>query len=112
MLVRASVDHAVVLPRASAAIHHGGIGTVHAAVRAGTVSIIVPFIADQPFWGAQLHERGLGPAPIRRSRLTAERLAEALDQTTAYQAAIDAASASMREEDGTLTALRVLESLR
>lgn len=112
VLVRASVDHVAVLPHASAAVHHGGIGTVHAAVRAGTVSIIVPFIADQPFWGAQLHERALGPAPVRRSRLTAERLAEALDEAAAYQAAVDVASASMREEDGTLTALRVLESLR
>ncbi len=79
---------------------------------AGTVSIVVPFIADQPFWGAQLHSRGLGPAPIRRSRLTAERLMAALEQIPSYQARVDAASASMRDEDGTAAALRVLESLR
>lgn len=112
VLVRRSVDHATVLPRASAAIHHGGIGTVHAGIRAGTVSIVLPFIADQPFWGAQLHRRGLGPAPIRRSRLTAARLTAALEEIPSYQARVDAAAASMRDEDGTGAALRVLESLR
>jgi sterol 3beta-glucosyltransferase len=112
VLVRRSVDHTAVLPRASAAIHHGGIGTVHAAVRSGTVSIVVPFIADQPFWGAQLHRRGLGPAPIRRNRLTAEHLSAALDEIPTYQVRVDAASERMREKDGTRAALRVIESLR
>src|SRR3712207_8206889 len=44
-----------VLPRCSVVVHHGGAGTVHAAVRAGVVSVTVPFLADQPFWGALLH---------------------------------------------------------
>jgi len=48
VLVRAGVPHATVLPRCSVAVHHGGAGTVHAAVRAGVVSVTVPFLADQP----------------------------------------------------------------
>ncbi|BDZ54034.1 glycosyltransferase [Agromyces marinus] len=106
-----SVDHAAVLPRATAAIHHGGIGTVHAATAAGTVSIVVPFIADQPFWGAMLHRRGLAPAPIPQKRLTAERVAEALASAPGFQAAVDAAAERMAGEDGAAEALGVLERI-
>lgn len=111
VLVRSSVDHARVLPRVAAAIHHGGIGTVHAVVRAGAVSIVVPFIADQSFWGARVHRAGLGPAPIPARRLTASRVASALAQVGVYREGVRRAAESLRSEDGTGSAVRALESL-
>ncbi|GAA1055093.1 glycosyltransferase [Agromyces luteolus] len=111
VFVTRSVDHPAVLPRAVAAVHHGGIGTVQAATAAGTVSIVVPFIADQPFWGAMLHHRGLAPAPIPHRRLTADRLADALAAAPEHRSAVDAAAARMAEEDGAAKALDVLERL-
>lgn len=111
VLVSESVDHRLVLPHAVAAVHHGGIGTVQAAMAAGTVSIIVPFIADQPFWGARLHGRGLGPAAIAQRRLTAERLAAAFADAPAYEPAVASVAERMSHEDGTGEALRVLERL-
>ncbi|MGQ7298282.1 hypothetical protein [Quadrisphaera sp. KR29] len=33
----------------------------------------VPFLADQPFWAALLHRRGLACAPLPARRLTAAR---------------------------------------
>lgn len=109
VLVRPTVDHVAVLPNAVVAIHHGGIGTVQSATAAGTVSIVVPFIADQPFWGALLHRRGLAPAPLPHRRLTAERLASALADAPSYAPAVGAAAARMAQEDGTGEALRTLE---
>mgnify|MGYP000112019775 CR=1 FL=1 len=109
--VTRSVDHAAVLPRAVAAVHHGGIGTVQAATAAGTVSIVVPFIADQPFWGARLHDRGLAPAPIPHRKLTADRVADALAAAPTFQSAVDAAAERMAGEDGAAVALGVLERL-
>ncbi|WP_448003399.1 glycosyltransferase [Agromyces bauzanensis] len=111
VFVTGSVDHAAVLPHAVAAVHHGGIGTVQAAMAAGTVSVIVPFIADQPFWGALLHRQGLGPAAIPQRRLTADRLAAAFAGAPAYAAAVRSAAERMSHEDGTGEALRVLERL-
>lgn len=111
VFVRRSVDHSVVLPRATAAVHHGGIGTVQAATASGTVSIVVPFIADQPFWGAMLQRHGLAPAPIPRKRLTADRLADALAAAPRFQSAVDAAAARMAGEDGAGEALGVLVRL-
>ncbi|WP_448808921.1 glycosyltransferase [Agromyces bauzanensis] len=107
-----SVDHAAVLPHAVAAVHHGGIGTVQAAMTAGTVSIVVPFIADQPFWGALLHRQGLGPAAIPQRKLSADRLAAAFAEAPTYAAAVRSAAERMSQEDGTGTALRVLELSR
>jgi sterol 3beta-glucosyltransferase len=85
VLVVDSVPHALVFPRAFAVIHHGGSGTTHAAVRAGVPSIVVPFIADQPFWGKRLQRKGLGPAPIPYWRMTAARLERALALAPLYR---------------------------
>lgn len=106
-----SVPHHLVLPHADAAVHHGGIGTVQAATRAGTVSIIVPFIADQPFWGAMLHRRGLTPSAIPQRRLTRTRLRGALDEAPMHSRQVAAAAEQMRDEDGTASALGIVASL-
>jgi sterol 3beta-glucosyltransferase len=111
LLVVQSVDHEAVLPRAEAAVIHGGIGTIQAAAGAGTVAVIVPFIADQPFWGARLHARGLSPAPIPQRRLTSERLTTALADAEGCEPAAAAAARTMATEDGTGTALTVLGAL-
>ncbi|MGJ9425351.1 glycosyltransferase [Nesterenkonia halotolerans] len=111
LLVTPSVPHEAVLPQALAAVHHGGIGTVHAATAAGAVSIPVPFIADQPFWGRRLHEQGLSPAPIPQRRLTAETLTRGLAEAESYRPAVESAARSMASEDGTGAAVQILEAL-
>jgi sterol 3beta-glucosyltransferase len=111
VLVRTSVAHHLVLPAAVAAIHHGGAGTVHAVARAGIPSVIVPFIADQPFWGHLLHRGGLAPEPIPYRKLTVDRLAHALGRTAGLRDQAVRTGERMREEDGTAAALDVLEGL-
>ncbi|OAE00971.1 glycosyl transferase [Arthrobacter sp. OY3WO11] len=111
VLVRESVAHHMVLPRAAAAIHHGGAGTVHAVARAGVPSVVVPFIADQPFWGAVLHRRGLGPQPVPYRKLTADRLARALSEARSCRNQAAHTGELMRAEDGTPVAFGVLENL-
>ncbi|MCW4385511.1 glycosyltransferase [Salinibacterium sp. SYSU T00001] len=105
-----SAPHARVLPSAAVAIHHGGAGTAHAVVRAGVPSVVVPFIADQPFWARQLHERGLAAAPIPARRVTAERLAHAIAAARDLQPATTAAAETMRHEHGTARALEIIEA--
>jgi sterol 3beta-glucosyltransferase len=110
VLVREAVPHAEVLARCAAAVHHGGAGTAHAAVRAGVVSACVPFLADQPFWGALLHRRGFGAVPVPARRLTAARLGAAL-AVLPDPAAVRTAARAMAAEDGCGTALAILEQL-
>lgn len=111
VLVVGSVPHSAVLRHATAAIHHGGIGTVQAATAAATPSVIVPFIADQPFWGSRLHAAGLAPAPIARRALNPARLGAALDEAERCRPRIAEAATAMAAEDGPGSALSVLASV-
>ena len=99
-------------PRVAAVVHHGGAGTTSAGLRAGVPSVIVPFFGDQPYWGQRVAALGVGPAPIPRKRLTAERLAQAIQQAVADQtrrARAAALGAQIRGEDGVACAVEIIE---
>ncbi len=76
------VPHGWLFPRVAAAVHHGGAGTTAASLRAGVPTVVVPFFADQSFWGARVAGLGVGPIPIPRRKLSAELLAGAIRQAT------------------------------
>lgn len=71
--------HDWLFPRVSAVVHHGGAGTTAAGLYAGKPTVIVPFIADQPFWGKVIHQAGFGPKPIPQGKLTMDGLSEAIN---------------------------------
>jgi sterol 3beta-glucosyltransferase len=98
-----SVPHAWLFPRVAAVVHHGGAGTTAAGLRAGVPNIVIPFFGDQPFWGRRVAELGVGPAPIPRKQLTAERLTAAIHQAVTDRAMQKRAAdlgAKIRAEDG------------
>jgi len=70
--------YAWLFPRVAAVIHHGGSGTTGFALRSGVPSMVIPFTADQPFWGRRTHELGVGPVPIPFVKLSVENLARAI----------------------------------
>lgn len=74
--------HELLFPRCSAVVSHGGAGTVANALRAGVPQVVVPHIADQPYYGRRMNELGVAPAPIPRRELTVDRLAAAIVQAT------------------------------
>ncbi|WP_300542556.1 glycosyltransferase [Maricaulis sp.] len=78
--------HDRLFPRCAAIVHHGGAGTTGAALAAGRPSLIVPFMADQPWWAQRLYEQGLGPAPLSPRRFTARRFAAALKELVGREA--------------------------
>lgn len=85
-----AVDHAAVLPRCRAAVHHGGAGTTGAVLRAGLPAVVGWYSADQPMWGTLLRDAGVGVSR-RASTLTqpgvlAGALAEVLDPASAARA--------------------------
>jgi sterol 3beta-glucosyltransferase len=109
----ADAPHGWLFPRVSLAIHHGGAGTAHAACRAGVPSVVVPFAGDQPFWADRLHGVGVAPAPVPARRLSAERLARAIDEADKNPLRARAAelAASIAREDGVKTAVTAIETL-
>lgn len=111
----ANIPYDWLLPQVALAIHHGGSGTTGAACRAGIPSIVVSHLFDQPFWGRTLAAIGVGPEPIPRSRLTADRLAAAiasvLDSKT-MRARAHQLGAAIRKEDGIDRAVQVIHRQR
>jgi sterol 3beta-glucosyltransferase len=109
-----SIPHAWLFPRAAAVVHHGGAGTTAAGLRAGVPSIVVPFNFDQPFWGQRVHKLGVGPRPIPRSRLTVDRLAQAIQEvvtnTSMRQRAAELGS-KIRAEDGIANAVDLIQKI-
>jgi len=71
-------SHAALFPRVALVAHHGGAGTTTTAARAGTPQLLIPHLLDQYYWSQRVAQLGLGPAPIRRDRLTSGSLADAL----------------------------------
>ncbi|KAK4499727.1 hypothetical protein PRZ48_007913 [Zasmidium cellare] len=74
-----SVPHDWLFKHVSCVVHHGGAGTTSAGIAAGRPTVVVPFFGDQPFWGAMVARAGAGPPPIPSKKLTADRLAEAIN---------------------------------
>jgi sterol 3beta-glucosyltransferase len=109
VLVVDAAAHAAVFSRVRAAVHHGGAGTTHAAVRAGAPSVVVPFLADQPFWARLLERQGLAAAPLPRRRVTTAPAGIALDEALACAAHAAEVGAAVAAEDGALRAIEVIE---
>jgi sterol 3beta-glucosyltransferase len=106
-----SVPFAWLFPRVVAVVHHGGAGTTACGLRAGVPSLVIPFFADQPFWGQRIAELGVGPAPIPRRKLSVERLAQAMQTTVADQAMRQRAAdlgTKIRAEDGVARAVAIV----
>jgi UDP:flavonoid glycosyltransferase YjiC (YdhE family) len=107
-----SVPFSWLFPRMAAVVHHGGAGTTALGLRAGVPSIIIPFFADQPFWGSKVAKLGAGPKPIPRRKLTAKRLAESIemaltDQTLRQNAA--KIGSAIRSENGVKCAVELIQ---
>jgi vancomycin aglycone glucosyltransferase len=106
-----SAPHSLLLPRVALAVHHGGAGTTAAAARAGVPQVVVPHIADQFYWGEQVHRRGLGSRPVSRASLTTRRLAAAIEyvlRDVAMGERAREAGARLREADGVGRLARLL----
>ncbi len=108
-----SVPHDWLFPYVSAVVHHGGAGTTATGLRYGRPTVIVPFFADQPFWGERVHQLGAGPKPVPFARLSVENLAQAIDQavndpTIRRNAAL--LGEKLQREDGIGTAVGYIQA--
>lgn len=103
--------HDWLFPRMAAVVHHGGPGTVGAALAAGRPQVLCPHMGDQTHWSARMRALGVAPTPLTARTLTAHRLAEAI--TTAVtdphlQHRADEIAPLVRAEDGVNTAVNSL----
>jgi sterol 3beta-glucosyltransferase len=107
-----AAPHDWLLPRCKLVVHHGGAGTTSAGLRAGIPNVVVPFTADQPFWGSRVHAIGVGPKPILVKKLTAERLADAIvgAEAEAVRKRAQTIGRRIRAENGVGRAVELIEA--
>lgn len=106
IFVLGQVPHHWLLPRMSATVHHGGIGTVAAALTSGTPQVIKPFLGDQPFWGRRVQALRagtlLGPD-------VAGGLADAIQHATTLSRRCHVLAEKIHQEDGLDAAIAQIE---
>jgi len=56
--------HDLLLAQCAAVLHHGGSGTIAAALAAGVPQVVMPLHFDQPYWAGRLADLGLTPPPL------------------------------------------------
>ncbi len=78
LLIAADVPHDWLFPRMSCVLHHCGIGTMAAGLRAGVPQVPMPFLIDQPFNAALLMQLGVAPAIVPWTKADAPTLAAAV----------------------------------
>ena len=79
---------------------------------AGVPTVVVPFFADQFFWGRRVAALGAGPEPLPMARLDAPGLAGRLRDVLASPAMRERAAglgARLRAEDGVAAAVALID---
>ena len=106
-----SAPHAWLLPRCKMLVHHGGAGTTAAGLRAGIPNIVIPFMADQPFWGRRVHAVGVAPRPIPVRDLSVENLTRAMAEADGAEIRKRAQAVGQRicSEDGIGETIKYIE---
>jgi len=106
------VNHQALFGRVAAVMHHGGAGTTTTATRAGAPQVVVPQIADQPYWACRVAELGIGaahdgPTPTFESLSAALRTA----LTPETRARVTEVAGAIRTDGATVAATLLLDTV-
>ena len=104
--------HSVVMPRAAAIVHQGGVGTTGQALRAGRPMLVVPFGQDQPDNARRCVSLGVARTLTRRAYARGvERALATLLTNRSYAVRAAEVGAQVRAERGTEAACDALEGV-
>ena len=104
------VPHSQLLPRATVAITHGGMGATQKVLAAGVPVVVVPWGRDQAEVGRRAEAAGAGVL-LPRKKLAPDRLREAVRQAIALKPAAEELAREMAAAGGAPLAVDRLEEL-
>ncbi|MEO1813995.1 MAG: glycosyltransferase [Acetobacterium sp.] len=112
LLTIAAAPHSLLFPHGKGIVHHGGVGTMAAAIKSGKPQLIIPFSVDQPFWANRLYQQGYALKPLKEPQVTTRALIQRFiqfDEETVQSKAHEL-KAMIDQENGTETALAFIET--
>jgi vancomycin aglycone glucosyltransferase len=106
------VNQQALFRRVAAVVHHGGAGTTTTAARAGAPQVVVPQMADQPYFAGRVAELGIGTAHDGPTP-TPESLSAALRTTLTPEtrARATAVAGTIRTDGATVAAKLLLDAV-
>jgi UDP:flavonoid glycosyltransferase YjiC (YdhE family) len=106
------VDFSQILPRVTAMIHHGGVGTTHAALQYGIPQVAVPHAGDQGAQAGRITQAGVGfgVRPADFSLANARWLVRQLLQNQSLRTNVRAWRAHMQVLGGVPAAVQAIET--
>ncbi|RYY31318.1 MAG: glycosyltransferase [Chitinophagaceae bacterium] len=116
MIVVDSVPYDKVLPHVKAVVHHGGIGTIAACLRAGKTFLPCPVLhplGDQYFWSTVAYNQKLCLKPIPLKKMSEDRLVTEIQKLIAADeltANCKRMQQKLAAEDGIANAVKMIES--
>lgn len=113
ILCKESLPHPAIFALAKGILHHGGVGTMAAALRSGKPQVIMPFQVDQPFWAKLLYQQGYCLKPLTEQdtkEVFLERFLEMNSPETAAKA--EEIARLLSTEDGNSNAVLQIEMLQ
>ena len=114
ILLISHVSHDYLFPCCSVVVHHCGMGTSAATLKAGTPSVCCPVMLDQPYNATRLNQLGVAPLPIPFEKLNASNLIPALKQvldTPSMKENAKLIADDIAKENGAQTSADIVENL-
>jgi vancomycin aglycone glucosyltransferase len=106
------VNQRALFAQVAAVVHHGGAGTTTTAARAGAPQVVVPQMADQPYWAGRVATLGIGTAhdgPTPTTESLSAALRTALTPQTRARATVVAGT--IRTDGATVAATLLLDAV-
>src|SRR5262249_16700233 len=106
-----NVNHANIFPHCACVVHHGGAGTTQTAIKAGIPSVIVAYIGEQLFWGAELARLGVATKTLTRKTVKPADIASQIDFILGSPKIVKRAKevgALMKAENGAVVASKLI----
>lgn len=108
-----NAPHDQVFPHCDFVVHHGGAGTTQTSISSGVPSVVVIHGGDQGFNGWMLHNAGVAPKALKRTKLTPEKLTNAIQEVLhekKYHNRAQELALEVRDENGVVRTIELIES--
>lgn len=108
-----SAPHSLLFPLSKGIVHHGGVGTMAAALKSGKPQLIIPFSVDQPFWASRLYNLGYALKPLYEKSISVDDLSQAfvdMDNSVNIYKSMSIKS-KLDTENGNINVIKFIESV-